>query len=159
MRARCEFVEKHYRGVLVDVGIGAGAFVERRRADGRSTYGYDVNPAGIKWLKDRHLFFDPYRASVPAVSSWDVLEHIPDFRPLLANVREWVFVSLPIFRDAEHVLGSKHFRPTEHCWYFTRDGLVLAMGLNGFGLVAENTVETELGREDIGTFAFKRETR
>ena len=72
-----------------------------------------------------------------------MLEHIPDFQPLLANVREWVFVSLPIFRDAEHVLRSKHFRPEEHCWYFTRDGLVYAMKMCGFALVSESKVETE----------------
>jgi len=87
---------------------------------------------------------------------WDVLEHIPNYQLLLANVREWLFVSLPIFRDAEHVLRSKHFRPTEHCWYFTRDGLVYAMKQCGFELVAESTFETDLGREDIGTFAFQR---
>jgi hypothetical protein len=94
-----------------------------------------------------------------AVSLWDVLEHIPDFQPLLANVREWLFLSLPIFRDAAHVLASKHFKPDEHCWYFTRDGLVVAMNLCGFALVSESIVETELGREDIGTFAFRREWR
>jgi hypothetical protein len=31
------------------------------------------------------------------------------------------------------------------------------MKLCGFALVSESTVETELGREDIGTFAFKRD--
>jgi hypothetical protein len=55
------------------------------------------------------------------------------------------------------VLRSKHFRPTEHCWYFTRPGLVFAMKLCGFVLVSESNIETELGREDIGTFAFRRE--
>ena len=29
--------------------------------------------------------------SFDAVSLWDVLEHIPDFQSLLANVREWLF--------------------------------------------------------------------
>jgi hypothetical protein len=77
-------------------------------------------------------------------------------RALLANVREWVFVSLPIFRDAEHALRSKHFKPDEHCWYFTRNGLVFAMQTCGFALVSESNVETDLGREDIGTFAFRR---
>jgi len=71
-------------------------------------------------------------------------------------VRKWLFVSLPIFRDAEHVLRSKHFRPQEHVWYFSRDGLIYAMKQCGFDLVSESNVETELGREDIGTFAFKR---
>jgi hypothetical protein len=56
------------------------------------------------------------------------------------------------------VLRSKHFRPQEHIWYFTREGLVNAMKACGFSLVAESDFETELGREDIGTFAFRRVT-
>ena len=154
MMARVDFVDQHYRGPLVDVGIGSGAFIEYRGE--RSTYGYDVNPTAIGWLEERRILFDPYRVPVQAVTLWDVLEHIPDYRPLLANVRKWLFVSLPIFRDAEHVLRSKHFRPQEHVWYFSRDGLIYAMKQCGFDLVSESNVETELGREDIGTFAFKR---
>lgn len=103
------------------------------------------------------LFIDPYKVACRAVTLWDVLEHIPDYPALLANVREWLFLSLPIFRDAEHVLRSKHFRPDEHCWYWTRDGLVHAMKQCGFALKSESRIETELGREDIGTFAFRRE--
>src|SRR4029077_12749479 len=30
MQARANFVERHYRGTLVDVGIGSGAFIEAR---------------------------------------------------------------------------------------------------------------------------------
>jgi hypothetical protein len=157
MQARFNFVEQHYRGTLIDVGIGSGAFVELRCAQRRTTYGYDVNPAGIAWLKERALFVDPYLVAFDAVTLWDVLEHISDFQSLLANVSNWVFLSLPIFRDHEHALRSKHFRPDEHYWYFTRDGLVFAMKMCGFALVSESMIETELGREDIGTFAFKRE--
>ena len=72
-------------------------------------------------------------------------------------MREWLFMSLPVFNDVDHVLRSKHFKPDEHFWYFTRDGLVAAMLMCGFKLVAESDVESELGREDIGTFAFRRE--
>jgi len=157
MIGRHEFVERHWHGALVDVGIGSGAFIERRSHE-RATWGYDVNPAGIQWLMERKLFVDPYRCPFDAMTLWDVLEHIPDYQPLLANVRKWLFVSLPIFRDAEHVLRSKHFRPREHCWYWTQPGLIYAMKQCGFELVSESNVETELGREDIGTFAFRRET-
>jgi Methyltransferase domain len=156
MQARFNFVERHYRGTLIDVGIGSGAFVELRNGRRRTTYGYDVNPAGLEWLEERALLVDPYLVSFDAMTLWDVLEHIPDFQSLLANVREWLFLSLPIFRDVEHVLRSKHFKPEEHCWYFTRDGLVHAMSICGFAPVSESMMETELGREDIGTFAFKR---
>jgi hypothetical protein len=116
-----------------------------------------VNPAGIEWLDAERLYVDPHRVPLDAVSLWDVLEHIPDFRRLLANVREWVFVSLPIFTDAEHVLRSKHFRPAEHCWHFSQPGLLYAMKWCGFDLVSQSKFETDLGREDIGTFAFKRQ--
>jgi hypothetical protein len=104
------------------------------------------------------LMVDPWLTPCAAMSFWDVLEHIPDFQPLLANVSKWLFVSIPIFYSAEHVLRSKHFRPAEHCWHFSRDGLVFAMKLCGFTLVSESTFESDLGREDIGSFAFKRET-
>jgi hypothetical protein len=99
---------------------------------------------------------DPYLVTFDAVTLWDVLEHIPNFQLLLANVHDWVFLSLPIFYSAEHALSSKHFRPDEHCWFFERRGLVYAMNLCGFVLVSESNIETELGREDIGTFAFRR---
>jgi Methyltransferase domain len=158
MRARCEFVERHYRGSLIDVGIGSGAFIEMRGHRQRTTYGYDINPAGVKWLEERMLLVDPHLVSFGAMTLWDVLEHVADYRSLLRNVREWLFVSLPIFRDAAHVLRSKHFKPQEHFWYFTRDGLVYAMQQCGFLLVSDSSAETDLGREDIGMFAFKRDS-
>ena len=158
MRARCDFVEQHFRGTLIDVGIGSGAFVTARRARKRTTYGWDVNPAGLRWLDEQMLLVDPYLIPFDAMTLWDVLEHMADFQSLLANCREWLFLSLPIFRDAEHVLRSKHFRPDEHYWYFSREGLLSTMKVCGFALVTESNVETDLGREDIGTFAFKRET-
>src|SRR5262245_55278885 len=41
MQARYNFVEQHYRGTLIDVGIGSGAFIELRQDRRRPTYGYD----------------------------------------------------------------------------------------------------------------------
>jgi hypothetical protein len=159
MQARCDLVERHYHGILCDVGIGSGAFVEARnqRFPG-STLGYDVNPAGRHWLHARQLWRDPHLEHVDAVSLFDVLEHIQDFRPLLANVRRWLFVSLPIFRDAEHALASKHFRPLEHSWYFTQAGLLSTLGALGFVCAEISDDETRLGREDILSFAFRRVT-
>jgi hypothetical protein len=156
MDFRADFVARHWTGALVDVGIGSGAFVERRLAMQQPTMGYDVNPDAIAWLAARNLFVDPYRPRVSALSLWDVLEHIPDFRPLLRNVTRWLFVSLPIFADCDHVLRSKHYRKDEHYWYFTRDGFLRAMRNEGFVLVEESDQETRIGREDIGAFALRR---
>ena len=69
MKARFHFVERHYTGTLVDVGIGSGAFVELRNQNARMTYGYDVNPFGVRWLAERKLFLDPYAVLVDAMEA------------------------------------------------------------------------------------------
>ena len=159
--ARIAFVAQHYRiGLLCDIGIGSGSFIAARwDAKRQLTLGYDINPASIAWLRDRGLMIDPYLAKIPAFSLWDALEHIEDFSPILANCLQWLFLSLPIFRDREHAERSKHFRRDEHFWYFTANGLIFLMDQFGFDLVAQNDMETQLGREDIGTFAFRRKER
>lgn len=140
-------------GSVVDVGVGAGAFI---LAHGPRTRGYDVNPRAIRWLLDCGLWWDPYQADPDNATFWDSLEHIERPEALLARVRFHAFVSIPIFEGPDHAARSKHFKPREHYWYFTRNGFVRFMESCGFCLLEENRMETELGREDIGTFAFRR---
>src|SRR5262249_35452947 len=52
MEARSNFVSKHWTGVLTDVGIGSGTFIERRLKHGFITFGYDINPLGVTWLNE-----------------------------------------------------------------------------------------------------------
>lgn len=149
---------------IVDVGIGCGQFVEaasaafgrKHGASAPRMLGYDVNPAGIEWLTKRHAFFDPTMHEVDAMTFWDSLEHIKRPETVLLNCRDLVFVSLPIFQDKEHVLRSKHFRPDEHYWYWTKRGLESYMKRMGFRLIQHMDFETQLGREDIETFVFRR---
>jgi len=158
--ARVNMVARHWDGPMIDVGIGSGAFITARnalRAD-KNTFGYDVNPDARDWLMERGLWRVPeIMDNLPVISLWDVLEHIPDFRPLLSRVRKFVFISIPIFTSGEHVLRSKHYRQDEHVWYFTTQGLIRVMFDCGFTCVESNTHETELGREDIGSFVFQRD--
>lgn len=156
MRARCDLVEKYHRGVVLDVGIGSGAFIELRNARGFPTLGFDVNPVAVEYLKRRGLFADPYAEKQEAICCWDVLEHLEDPRILISQVKDWLFLSLPIFSGPMHALASKHFRKTEHFWYWTRAGLIRMMGELGFRIVEYTDVETKIGREDIESFAFRR---
>jgi hypothetical protein len=149
--ARASLVARHWAGQLVDIGIGGGRFVTDT-----GCLGYDVNPRAVRWLKDEMRWADPYVQSVEAVTFWDSLEHIPDPSALLANVRQWVFVSIPIFRDAEHVLRSRHFKPGEHFWYFTKAGFLMFMERFGWHCMEVNAAEIQAGREDILSFAFQR---
>jgi hypothetical protein len=161
--ARVELVRRFYgTGHLVDVGIGAGAFLEARQIRRGWTWGYDVNPVAIDWIKRRSSWRDPYEAPVTAVSLWDVLEHIPNPARLLGNVHRWVFMSCPIWRgdvEAGPDPSWRHYKPAEHCWYWTRDGLTRWFAAHGFVCRYAGWDETELGRLDVGSFAFERVTR
>lgn len=159
---RIDFVNRHIgaEGVILDTGIGSGDFIATRdRIPGpkRRTYGFDINPRAVAWLRAYARFVDPNRSIVPALSMWDVLEHIEDFRPLLANVFEWLFVSIPIFDDCDHVLRSRHYRKDEHFWYFTHEGFIRIMGACGFKVIESAATECDLGRDSIFSYALKRE--
>lgn len=157
MQFRCNFVAKHWDGPVLDVGIGSGAFLEARSKDPRvfADKGFDVNPAGREWLSQRGLF--SYIFERDAMCFWDSLEHMKCL-DIFRAINKLAFVSIPIFRDVAHVMQSKHYRPTEHHWYFTTGGLIRVFEHACFECVEVSDGETKLGREDILTFAFRRKT-
>lgn len=153
--ARVAMVERHmgWGGLVVDVGIGCGDFVQARPGH----FGFDINPAGVVWLKDRHRFWNPWEVPADALTFWDCIEHIADPGPLLANAREWVFVSLPIVPgDGPPPLDWRHLRRDEHTLYWTAAGFVAWMAEHSFACMEQNDEETRLGRLDISSFAFRR---
>jgi hypothetical protein len=153
--ARVDLVNRHAGpgASVCDVGIGCGDFVQARP----NTFGSDCNPAGVSWLLERGLLVDPTRETFDALTFWDSIEHIPDPSPLLTNAREWVFVSLPVVpNDGPPAASWKHYREDEHCWYWTLSGFLRWMMEHGFVCKERNTVETDLGREDVHSFAFRR---
>lgn len=159
---RCELVAAFHATTVVDIGIGCGEFISARARQLRATedlvgatLGYDVNPVAVKWLGDRGLWADPYSVPFPSATFWDAIEHIENPSLIIRNVQELVFATLPIFRDADHVLRSKHFKP-EHIWYWTESGFVRWMEEHGFALECHETYESYLGREDSHTFVFRR---
>lgn len=154
--ARVDLVRGWTLGPVVDVGIGCGSFIEAMHAAGATAYGCDVNPIAVTWLHHRGLWRSPWEGPVEAVSLWDVLEHLSDPAAMLANVRRFAFVSLPVFSSADDILNSKHFRPDEHRWYWSAEGLIRWMGAQGFECLEHDQRETRLGRESIDTFAFGR---
>lgn len=153
-RVRIELVSKFVApNTVLDIGIGGGRFVTESGG-----YGYDVSADAIKWLCASRRHLDPYLpgVNVDAITCWDSLEHIPDPERLLARVQRWLFVSMPIYTGHDDVLTSKHYKPGEHLHYFTFEGFVQWCERQGFQLMEMNHAETELGREGITSFAFKR---
>ncbi|MCX4186768.1 methyltransferase domain-containing protein [Methylophaga sp. OBS4] len=149
--ARVNLVENYWNGEVVDIGVGAGRFVKEK-----GCFGFDVNDKAVNWLKRESLFCDPYVEPVDCITCWDSLEHIPEPEKLIAQVKCLVFVSMPIYKDADDVLQSKHYKPGEHLWYWTHEGLQRWFHSLGFAYVMHNKMETDIGREGIKTYVFKR---
>ena len=153
-KARLALVERHTQASLgVDIGIGGGRYVKESWGQG-----FDVSSEAVEWLQRTYSYTDPYSRSVPVITCWDSLEHIPEPEKLLAQVTDWFFVSLPTFDNATDARESKHFKPSEHLWYFSIPGLIRWAEEQGFECREVNHIETKLGREGITSFAFKRVT-
>jgi hypothetical protein len=151
-RERVGLVQRYWSGPVVDVGIGGGAFL---RAHPDCT-GIDVNPDALEYLRDRGQLHED--STCEALTFWDSAEHMPldALATLLATCSVWCFISMPIYADEADCLASKHFKPGEHLTYFTHFGLVRFMRDHGWSLVEYNDMETQLGRESIGSYAFMR---
>lgn len=152
-RERVNIVKDYWTGPVVDIGIGGGRFVEAMKEYG---HGFDVNEEAVRWLKEQDKFCNPYERCVDAITCWDALEHIPDPEALIHCVNKYVFVSLPIFTSPKHVLSSRHYKPGEHLWYWTDEGLVMWFDRLGFDLVEKTDIESVLGRDEIYTYVFCR---
>lgn len=140
-------------GRVCDVGIGSGDFIKHRP----NTYGFDVNPVAIEWLKRNDLWmvsFDYFSS----FTFWDVIEHCPTPEDYLKRVplHGLAFFSIPVFADLKRVRESKHYRPNEHLYYWTEAGFLEWMLDHGFRVLERTDFETEAGRESIVSFAFRR---
>lgn len=158
MLSRENMVRRHWQGDIVDIGSGAGTFVEHMRRVGYPrTKGYDVNPWAVQWLTNSGLWRNPWLDPEPeAATFWDTLEHMVDPEAMIHRIRTWAFVCLPVFKDMEHARHSKHYRPNEHLWYFTERGLIGLFAGCGFECVERNGKENDAGRSGIGSYAFRK---
>lgn len=152
---RIALVKRHYGGgPLLDIGVGSGEFIKRR---GKPTFGYDINMTAKRWLLDEGLWCDVEMA-FPAYSFWDVLEHVPEpedyFRHVLPGA--YLFTALPIFDDLTRIRESKHYRPDEHLYYWTREGFIRWMANHAFEHLETSHHEIFAGRQSILAFAFRR---
>lgn len=151
---RIALVAKHYGdGKVCDIGIGSGEFIKRRS----NTFGYDVNPVAIEWLKRNDLWAQ-YLSEFGAYTFWDVIEHVQEpelyFRQI--QLHGFLFTSIPIYYALGGIRLSKHYRPGEHLYHFTEQGFVGWMDAHGFRLLEMQDFEIQAGRESIYSFAFKR---
>lgn len=142
---------------VCDIGPGSHEFmnyvntVPNWRCDARDVgYGQEVL---YKVFRQETQPLSQYQV----LTMWDSFEHLSDPRGAIGDfIPELICMSLPIYRDKEEVLRSKHFRPTEHRWYHTEFGIQEHMLSLGYSPLYSKGFEIEqlVGREGIMTFAF-----
>lgn len=157
---RCALLARHLQpgATVLDVGAGSSAFVRDAAFAGFAAKGFEVIPEAVARLRAVGLYADdPYEFD--AVTAWDAIEHMEEPEHYLRAVRKgaFLFASVPVFEDLRQIRASKHYRPGEHLFYFTKDGFSDWMALYGFRLLEFSRHEIEAGREAIGAFAFKRD--
>lgn len=142
---------------ILDFGVGSGDFI-KRRPDGVSVKGFDIDPLAVDWLKENGYWLDFYKeGNIPeCVTFWDSLEHLPNVKDVVNKCPKLIICAIPIFLGYEDILKSKHFRPNEHIWYFTKLGFENFMESLGFTLIMVKNLEQLAGRESIYTFVFRR---
>lgn len=141
---------------VIDIGIGSGEFIRKRGA----TFGHDINPRAVTWLKRNKLWIGEEELSAfEAFTFWDVIEHVEDPNHYFRHIDGggYLFTSLPIFEDLSRVRESKHYRPGEHLYYWTEQGFVDWMAMYRFRLLERQDFEIKAGRESILSFAFRRD--
>ena len=148
---RVALVNKYTLGPVVDIGVGSGEFIKHRHL----TWGYDVNPVANRWLRENRLWADELH-SFDGYTFWDVLEHVPTPTDYFQHIGagSYLFTSIPVYEDITKVRESKHYRPNEHLYHFTRHGFVRWMALHGFAVLEVQDFETKAGRDSILSYAF-----
>lgn len=136
---------------VLDTGIGSGDFIKSRP----NTFGQDVNEKAILWLSANGKLRDDME-SFKAFTFWDVLEHVENpndyFRRMPAGSH--VFASLPVFEDLTQIRASRHYKPGEHLYYWTKAGFIQWMEHYRFHLLERSDAETKAGRDSVRSFAF-----
>ncbi|MEJ2368123.1 MAG: methyltransferase domain-containing protein [Acidobacteriota bacterium] len=86
------------RGRLLDVGAGLGFFVRFAcRYEGWEVHGYEISPAGVKYAREELGLDHVHQGRVEdsafperhfdVITLFDVIEHLPDPRPMLCYLR------------------------------------------------------------------------
>jgi hypothetical protein len=159
-KRRAEFSDKYISDrMVIDVGIGAGTFIKVRNWKWKkaNTFGTDVCEEGLLWLREQGLEYSLTGRDCEVATFWDSLEHTLDASVYLAKVKDIAVITTPEYPDnPEGVMKSKHFKPDEHIYYFTREGIENFMDYYGFELKEISEFERGVGRQDITSYIFAR---
>lgn len=129
---------------LADVGCAFGDFLQSARGSGAKTHGVDLDESALSFLTDLGIpaatGIEQFSDRFDVVTSFQVLEHLADPNPFLANIARRMatdgrlLVAVPNGGDAEAVgTGWVGYRvDLEHFNYFTVQTLSRLLMRHGF---------------------------
>jgi len=97
------------------------------------------------------------RESYDIIMLYDILEHLKDFTEIQSIVKKckYVVVTVPMKPDNVTWKDYRHFKPGEHCIYYTHDLLEYTFEWMGFELIANGKPECP-PRLHVESFVFKK---
>jgi len=154
-------------GRILDVGFGAGSFLElATKTPGWKSHGFDVHGAAKAMLPDGAEWAECWKVQKwDVVCFFDVLEHLPDLNWLAKLNSKKVIISLPNspLQSGGNFAEWKHRKPDEHLWHFDLPSLTATMAAFGWKLIWFGNPEDKIrqhpgNRPNILTAAFQRFT-
>tara|TARA_Y100000310_G_scaffold112639_1_gene111126 strand:+ start:193 stop:804 length:612 start_codon:yes stop_codon:yes gene_type:complete len=137
-------------GKLLDIGCGAGSFMDIMRASGWAVEGVDINSAAVTYCESKNHVcseVDVDKASWPssegdynAITLFDLVEHVSDPQYLLYRISKIlapggvVVISTPRI-PADGFGEWKHLKWDEHVSYFDEVSLSKMLASLGYQLV------------------------
>jgi len=114
-------------GWLLDAGCGTGALLTELQQRARHVVGLDLEPLALRYARQRGEFALvqarlealPFRSNTfDAITALDVLEHLPDDRPALRELRRVLkpdgvlIITVPAYRFlwSKHDIALHHYR-------------------------------------------------
>lgn len=137
--SRWGLIEKYCHGNLrlLDYGCASGAFHQSSK-NGFKAEGYDVNKS--------YGFNQTPVGYFNIVTMWDSIEHMHEpWTWIKEHMPQWLFLSTPNLESVKGPVSEwKHYRPSEHVYYFDRHSLAFHLDAAGYDIVEFNYEEGDL---------------
>ena len=137
-------------GELLEIGPGAGFFLEEARAAGFAPHGIELNPAQVEFIRGRGIpcVAETVAEAFPGQSfdviyHCDVISHLPDpiaeFRAMHRRLRErgLLLFETGNFGDVrvDRLARVPRFQYPDHLFFFSSDNITKLLALSGFELL------------------------
>nr|WP_249684755.1 class I SAM-dependent methyltransferase [Flavobacterium sp. CYK-55] len=141
--------EQKNKGILLDIGCGTGDFLAAAKSSGWQVKGYEPNEKArnIALQKGVELTYsteDLKDNSVDVITMWHVLEHVPDVKAQITELKRLVkpggtiIIAVPNYKsfDAHHYQNHwAAYDVPRHLWHFSKKSIQSLFAAQGLELV------------------------